>query len=232
VNSFFRIFAAGGICVALLPAFASADSFDHALTTCLIIADISIEFRGAPGTGPVDEAIACAGAINAYLVQQAAALLPAVGQLLFAGNPVSLFPAGATGLLDFRFIDPATGLPAMGPPIGSVDYQVNVNPAVPGDFVDIGSSSDAATDFAVPFTVQGGTEPVFLATPFSPSGDAIFIAGTGGSNDARAVAFNATVPEPSYVVLAGCASALVAFMRRPRGTAVRGWRDGAARARR
>ena len=232
MKNFFRIFGAGGICVALLPSLASADSFDHALTTCLIIADISNEFRGAPGTGPVDEAIACAGAINAYLVQQAAALLPVVGQLLFAGNPVSLLPAGVAGLLDFRFIDPATGSPATGPTIGSVDYQVNVNPAVPTDFVDIGSSSDAATDFTVPFTIQAGTEPVFLATPFSPSGDAIFVAGTGGSNDARAVAFNATVPEPSYVVLLGSALALIAFMLTPRGTAVRGWRGGAARARR
>jgi len=224
--------AALGICFAFIAPRTCGDSLDHALTTCLIIADISNEFRGVPGTGPGDEAIACAGAISAYLVQQAAVLLPAVGQLLFAGSPVSLLPAGATEFLDFRFIDPATGLPTTGPPIGSVEYEVNVNPAAPTDFVDIGTSSAAATDFAVPFTVQSGTEPVFLAIPFSPAGDAIFIAGTGGSNDARAIAFNATAPEPSYVVALGAALALVAFRLRRPGTAARGCRGGAVRVRR
>ena len=78
--------------------------------------------------------------------------------------PSSNVPIGQMDLLTFSFISPETGLPTSGPQIGSVVYDVNLDPSDPDLFQTIGTSFDAAHDFALPFTAAG-FEPLIRATP-------------------------------------------------------------------
>lgn len=188
------------ICLTAGSPLAEADSLQDAITYCIGVARVSQEF----GDDRLGEASACATEIVVYLAQQAALLVPFVGQAEFDGAQVNLLPGGTSASLSLQFIDPATGLPASGPLVGFVDYQVNLDPSMPNLFLDLGTSSNAGSNFALPFTIPShGEEPIVLAFPFSPNGNPIFIAGTGGFNDAVGLAFNATTPEPPEVALLG-----------------------------
>ncbi len=128
-----------------------------------------------------------------------------IGQVMLAGiTPDPSLDEGATGLLTFQFVQAGTGLPDPGPAIGSVLYQALLDPDMPAVFTTIGESADAASDFAVSFTVEG-FEPTILATPYDTSGNPIFLDGLDDLNVAQALLVDVpveAVPEPSSISVA------------------------------
>jgi len=126
------------------------------------------------------------------------ALFPYIGQTEIDGEfPVTTFDAGQTENLSFQFIDASTLAPTAGPTIGSVEYEVNTDALHPGVFSFIGSSSDAATNFALPYTF-GAPDTFVYAVPFDPSGAPIVeLDGDGTGNVAMGLAINVPLPEPS-----------------------------------
>ena len=79
----------------------------------------------------------------------------------------------------------------------SVFYEVNLDPDAPTTFVPIAISSDANTNFALPFTISG-FEPLIRATTFGPLGLPIVITEQSGVNLAlgTVVAIPTAIPEP------------------------------------
>jgi hypothetical protein len=126
------------------------------------------------------------------------AVFPNIGQTEIGGEfPVTTFDAGTTEDLSFEFIDASTLLPTTGPEIGSVLYEVNTDAFHPDAFSFTGTSTDASTHFALPYTFGAGDTFVY-AVPFDLSGAPIFEAdGEGSGNVAIGLAINVTVPEPS-----------------------------------
>jgi hypothetical protein len=131
----------------------------------------------------------------------------AIGQALINGlSPTALVPPGTTVPLTFQFINPGTGQPTTGPTVSLVDYMANLNPNTPNVFVDLGTSTNAASNFSLPFTVVP-FEPFIKAIPFGPNGQPIVIPGVGGENVAIGVAVALQpIPEPSTLTLLGLGS--------------------------
>jgi hypothetical protein len=127
--------------------------------------------------------------------------IPDIGEALCNGfSPVARLPIGDTCSLSFQFIDTLTGLPtAGGPTVGSVFYEVQTDPDHPDVFTPIGTSTDAASQFAMSF-INVDFEPLVLAIPFDPAGGKIFIDDGHGSNLAAGDVVlipPGPVPEPS-----------------------------------
>lgn len=135
-----------------------------------------------------------------YINQQQGAFIPIVGGAAYASNfPVSdVVPIGQTADLTFHWIDTASRQFTMGPEIARVDYFVSTDASIYDFF---GSSSDAAFDFALPFT-QNAVDSDVLAVPFDFQNNEIFIAGLDNQNVAPGyVTTVSPVPEPASVVL-------------------------------
>lgn len=127
--------------------------------------------------------------------QKQAAGLASVGQVAIAGfyPVVEYTPAdlGTTEILTYFFIDPATGTtttPAF--EVSAVRYEALLDPfalypSVPTESLIrdnltlLGTSTDAANDFALNFTLEG-FEPIILAFPFDAIGNEITGEGTAG----------------------------------------------------
>jgi PEP-CTERM motif-containing protein len=138
-----------------------------------------------------------------YKDEQKEEKVSAVGQLYIDGLfPTESLPLGALATLTFQFVDPATDQPTLGPPTAFVEYVVNLDPD--NDlFFSLGSSTDAASHFSLPFTVVP-FEPFIRSIPFDSNGHPIFITGVDGQNVAVSVGVVLEpVPEPSTIVLVG-----------------------------
>jgi hypothetical protein len=120
-----------------------------------------------------------------------------IGQTEVDGVPtISRADQGQTVSLTFNFSDIVTGIPpTSGPAIGSVLYEVNLDPLVPTVFDPIGISFDASGGFAEPFTI-GSYEPLIVAIPFDPSGAPIFVSGFPGENIAPSIALDIPTDAP------------------------------------
>ena len=150
---------------------------------------------------PVEESLDIKSSYNAYLLEQKPKTNK-VGQAAFQGAfPDALVGAGASGFLTFFFVDPATGAQTAGLPVGSVRYEINTDPLMPNSFSLLGTSFNAASSFALSFTLNT-FEPVIQAVPFDPTGSPIFISGEGDQNVALG-AVVILVPGPSTLILLG-----------------------------
>jgi hypothetical protein len=101
--------------------------------------------------------------------------------------------------LTFEFLDPATGEPTSGPAVASVQYFANLDPDS-DDYVFLGASLDAGSDFSLPFLVIP-FEPMIKSIPFDPSGAPITIVGLEGQNVALGLGTALQFPEPSGMAL-------------------------------
>jgi hypothetical protein len=138
-----------------------------------------------------------------------------VGQDRIDGNfPVASVAPGSTVSLTFGFVDTVTGqFTTGGPTIGSVIYSVNTDPMNPNVFTPIGTSTNAASHFALSYVLPTG-EPDIRATPFDPFGAPIVVTDIDGiGNVAVGDVINiASVPEPSPMVLALVAVSLAVLV--------------------
>jgi hypothetical protein len=93
----------------------------------------------------------------------------------------------------------------------TLDSSLVTQQLIEANLVPLGTSSNAAGDFAVNFTLQG-FEPLILAFPFDSAGQEITGEGTAG------FASNVLIPEPvtSALVLAGLSGIGVLARRRSR----------------
>jgi hypothetical protein len=135
-----------------------------------------------------------------YYQEHPPRLFSFLGQVLIGGNfPVTTYTAGQSSTLTFEFLNTLTNLQTPGPTIGSVIYEVNVDHTNPSLFTVIGTSTDAADNFALSYTF-GANEPTILGIPLSPTGAPIVQLDFDGiGNVAQGLAFNIPggVPEPS-----------------------------------
>ena len=148
--------------------------------------------------------------------QQSTSFVPFIGQAVLADNyPISTLPDGATSILTFVLINPDTGLVVAGPTVGSVLYEVNLDPSTPDLYIQVGTSFDVASNFSLPFTVSG-FEPVIRATPFDLAGNQIIIPGVDGFDVAEGDVVNLStpVPEPTSMVLLGTGLAGISMTMR------------------
>ena len=148
----------------------------------------------------------------AYKNEQKVASVGAIGQPAIyeiagiaqtPGYPTVLALQGQTISIDFGFVDPATGLYTAGPPVGSVEYLVNVDPTSPTDLVPISTSYDASSGFSTSYVVSSSAEPAIEAVPYDANGNPIVIPGVDGDNVAQGFVTALYVPEPSAIVLLG-----------------------------
>jgi hypothetical protein len=125
-----------------------------------------------------------------------------VGQIYFDGEfPVNSFEPGTQGTFTFEFINTDTLQQQLGgPTIGSVPYEMS--PHVGQPYVAIGSSTDAASNFALTIEMPQG-EPSFEGIPFDTSGNPIVFTDFDGGNVAVGEYFNIPVPEPASLLLLG-----------------------------
>lgn len=117
---------------------------------------------------------------------------------------------GKTISVGYRFFDLATGLPIESPiDISYVKYRALLTPEA-SDFVDIGTASNAASDYSVPFVLQG-FEPIIEAVAYDTSGNAYLSDGYVGIN-----MLVMTVPESDSVVLllSGLAAFAICFLKK------------------
>jgi hypothetical protein len=129
-----------------------------------------------------------------------------VGQALFDSQfPVASFVPGTMGELTFEFINTDTLQQQMGgPTIGSVLYELNLDPDGAPVYVPIGASADAASNFALPFTLPGGATWVH-AIPYDTSGNPIVFTDIDGVGNVAVGDFINVqpAPEPSSLLLVG-----------------------------
>jgi hypothetical protein len=111
-------------------------------------------------------------------------------------EPAALVTVGSINELTYMFVDPLTLEPTTGPAISSVFYEYSPTPDVPGSFTPLGTSTDAATDFALPYLALP-TEEAIVAEPLF-DGNPVFIQGVDPSDNAAVGLVTALlVPEPS-----------------------------------
>jgi hypothetical protein len=140
------------------------------------------------------------------------------GQVNIQGlSPVATFDLGQEVTLTFRWIDLVSGATITGPAIGSVVYEVNLDPSDEFTFLPIGVGTSLASDFAASFTIVD-FEPFVRATPLDPNGVPIVISGLNDENIAIAFATNVgPIPEPgSLLLLSGGLVAFAGFAARRR----------------
>jgi hypothetical protein len=120
-----------------------------------------------------------------------------VGQVAKDGFfPVAEYTSADLGTIEaltYFFIDPATGQKTQTQPdfeFSAVRYDALLQPftldknqlneaSIRANLVTIGTSSDAASNFEIPFTLQG-FEPIILAFPLDANGNEISGEGTAG----------------------------------------------------
>jgi hypothetical protein len=143
------------------------------------------------------------------------------GDAMLNGNSlVADLPLGTPSTLTFQFLDPATGTADRSIAIGSVVYLVNEDPTAPR-FLPVGLSSDAASNFAVSYTINGA-EPMIEAIPFDGNGSPIVIPDANRGNAARGLVADINgqaAPEASTSILLGLGLMGVGMIRR-RGRAL------------
>jgi hypothetical protein len=122
---------------------------------------------------------------------------------------------GTDDFLTFDFIDPAGNVLSF-PTIGSVTYEVNLDPFTTV-FSPIGTSGDAGSDFGLNYTLPTG-EILIEAIPFNIMGDPFFFADPSDPNINLALGLivNIPVPEPGSAGLLafGVIAALLSCRRR------------------
>lgn len=124
----------------------------------------------------------------------------AIGQAMIGGQRVSLLPDHSITDLTFRFVSADTGETISQVDINSVLYQKQTNPpTMEPVFEDVGIGTDAGTDFAVPFEVEG-FEPLIVAIPLDAGGDPLIVVGPGGWDVAQGIAINIPI-EPAVPVM-------------------------------
>ncbi|MBI3837757.1 MAG: PEP-CTERM sorting domain-containing protein [Planctomycetia bacterium] len=192
-----------------------ADTLDEYL---LAVAGILIDTKLRVDT-PKEEMNLINVAAQQYLQEGGSFGLRSIGQAILKGQfPAAMLDPGTTGTLTFQYIDPTTSLPTAGPTVTEVDYSANLDPNNPSVYTPLGFSSDAGSNFALPYTM-GLSEAEIRATPLGPGG-AIFIGGLGGFNVAEGYVA-AIVPEPAAWLLLGIGASLLAMLK---------WRKFAGRA--
>jgi len=92
--------------------------------------------------------------------------------------PVADADPSLPGELTFHLYDVGTRLPLPLTGVHRVDYEANFDPAQPELFEPIGSSTDPASAFSVPFTVRG-FEPMIVAFAYGADGALLPRPGTG-----------------------------------------------------
>ncbi len=125
-----------------------------------------------------------------------------IGQPFLNGIfPVGNVSPGVVGLLTFAFIDTQTMQPVTRADVGFVAYDIKLNSEV--SFTELGLSVDPETNFSLPFDFTFGIAPLIRATPYSISGDPIFIPGVNGENTAIGLLLDIprSVPEPASLTL-------------------------------
>jgi hypothetical protein len=167
-------------------------------------------FLGAVTAGTEDELIKALK--EKYASEAVAANVPFIGQpAIYAVNGVPQVPGfpdvfaepGDLLSISFGFVDPATELAVTGPAVAMVEYFVNIDPTSATDFIPIGTSSDAGSDFSITYLYDSAFEPEIEAIPFDANGNPIVITGVDGDNDAQGIVGAVDVPEPSAVFLLG-----------------------------
>jgi hypothetical protein len=117
------------------------------------------------------------------------------------GYPSVFAQPGQLLSVDFGFLDPATGLPTTGPSVASVAYEVDTDPLSATNFVPIGTSFDAGSNFSISYLISTTFEPGIQAIPYDANGDPIVITGLGGDNVAQGKVVALFIPEPSTFAL-------------------------------
>jgi hypothetical protein len=156
------------------------------------------------------------GALRGFLRELKESDLGPFGGSMYADQfPISHVPIGQMALLTFAFLKPDSLQPTVGPSIAFVVYDVNLDPSNPGVFKTIGTSFDATSNFALPFTASG-FEPLIRATPFDASGKPIQIPGVDGDNIAvgYVVDMDISVPEPNSDIMMLTGAGLLACARK------------------
>jgi|GEM_PF-6871219 len=142
--------------------------------------------------------------LSRYLKMKDEKSVDLLGFTLISGVPISKLSVGTEVELTYGFIDPSlssdnpTEFDILSPTIdiSSVFYEVNIDPDT-NDFIPIGTSFDAASNFSLPY-VLSGFESQIHAIPFDSAGNPIFLDGGQGDNVAMAVSVNIeAVPEPT-----------------------------------
>jgi hypothetical protein len=139
---------------------------------------------------------------------------PAGAVFCNAISPVAWLGAEESCMLTFQFIDTTSQLPVSGPEIGSVFYEVNIDPDTPDVFVTLGTSFDASSNFALSF-LPVGFEPEVHATPYDLLGNPIIVLDQNGLNVAPAWLVIFPLPDLSRtdVLLPLSVLSLAAFRR-------------------
>ena len=100
-----------------------------------------------------------------------------IGEAMIGGSSLSFLPDGVDTLLTFRFVVAGTGEPVRVPGLVSVRYEKQTDPPTELPVFEVlGVSSDAASDFAFPFTL-GGFEPLIRAVPLDGLGNPLVVTG-------------------------------------------------------
>ena len=145
-----------------------------------------------------------------------------MGQVFINGEaPVLFMPSsGQPAVLTFGFLDVVTGLPAPGPAVASVHYEVDLTPDLVEDFIPLGVVTNAGSGFRLDWTVPG-VEALVQARPFDASGAPIAIPGDNGAGVQNGLAaVVCPIPEPTTWLLLGTGCL---------GVLARGWGGGRRR---
>ncbi len=147
----------------------------------------------------------------------------AIGDAMIGGVSLSNLPDGASTTLTFAFVDAETGNPVNVPGVAGVRYEIQTDPpSDPPAFEVLGSSTDPASGFALPYVVSG-FEPLIIAIPLDASGEPFELLGAGGDDVSRGLAINIflvppipTVSEWGLIILTllGLTLGTIVFARR------------------
>jgi hypothetical protein len=200
------------VCAAVTASPASATSYFKDLDAYII------QVRKLSNAGSLtaeQEGTLIKSARDDYADKQGLAFVPAIGQVVLAGNfPIGYGDIGSLGTLTFLFLNPLTDLPTTGPLVDHVVYEANLDPT--NDlYTTIGVGTSAQSLFKLTWTITG-FEPQIRATPYDAAGNQIILPGLDGFDVAQGVAVYMPVPSPSAGVLFAAGMYLVACGRRRR----------------